>query len=172
MWFQSAKTTDLKRWISGGLVYRYVFSGKYKIYNPYKHKRNGKWLSNTTLNSVQGLDYLPDGGDMLILTKSYKDVIIINEYMEIPSIAFQSENSIPSDKVVKYFKGKFKEVIILYDNDEPGIEAAKKFSALHGLPYMYIPLKFNSKDVSDLVKNHGILTLKFEFVNMLKKLNI
>ena len=57
--------------------YRYRISSSYKIYRPTRSGR-GKWLTNATTKSIQGFRFLPKKGGLLVITKSYKDIMTFN----------------------------------------------------------------------------------------------
>ena len=67
----------------------------------------------------------------------------------------------PSEATIKEIQTRFKEVIVLYDNDfekesNPGQIMAQKICKRYGLSNLKIPSHYQSKDISDLVKNRGV----------------
>lgn len=70
--------------------------------------------------------------------------------MGIPAIAPQSETAI-SEELYSELLLKWDHIIILFDNDSPGIKAAKKFSNRFKIPYI-LP---EEKDISDSLKLNG-----------------
>lgn len=143
--------------------YRYLFNGKYKIYKPLDNKKY-RFLNNCdNYNNIQGLNYLFDS-ELLVITKSYKDVIIVNEYLNTPSIAFHGETHRNIDsKVIKYLKERYNKIVVIYDNDETGIHSARILAELFELEYNYIPVNFRAKDLSDYSKEYGLENLKSMF---------
>jgi hypothetical protein len=138
----------------GSNVYGYYF-GKlpdgreaWKIYQPYALKEL-KWRSNCPENIIQGWDQLPEKGDLLIITKSLKDVMVLNQ-LNFSSIAPQAESNTISSNLVAELKLRFKYILLLYDNDVPGIKAANKIATEHFLPTFFMPE--GSKDASDFVE--------------------
>jgi DNA primase len=143
------------------LCFRYRIGSKYKIYKPTTEVKKKKWVSNTKLDNIQGfkeLDYSKN--DLLIITSSLKDVMILNEVLGINAIAFSSESQIIKQSAVEYFNNKFKRVLIFYDSDKQGISYAKKQSLETGWDYIYIPELYDSKDPSDLYKEVGVYEFK------------
>ena len=73
---------------------------------------------------------LPKSGEYVVITKSMKDVMCLYS-LGIPSIAPTSENCFLSEAQYHKLKERFKYIILLYDNDRPGLKAAisihKKF---------------------------------------------
>ena len=71
----------------------------------------------------------------------------------------------PSEETIKKAQARFKEVIVLYDNDytkssNPGQTMAKKICDKYRLDNLTIPSHLCAKDISDLVRDHGIETAK------------
>lgn len=128
-------------------------SGKMKIYWPFEKRKDRRFLSNTSVDDVQGYSQLPGSGEMLIVTKSLKDVVSLSKF-KIPSIAPQSESVLLPEWCVEDVKKRFKNIFILYDNDQPGIENSKKLSEHTGWNRKFIHPNL-SKDFSDLRKFHG-----------------
>jgi phage/plasmid primase-like uncharacterized protein len=82
-----------------------------------------------------------------------------------PSIALQSEMLMPSEEIITEAKARFKEVIVLYDNDfdnprNPGQTMAARICSKYALDNLVIPSHYCSKDISDLIKDHGLETAK------------
>ena len=86
------------------------------------------------------------------------------------AVAFQSEMQIPSQKIIDELKSRFKEVFLFYDNDfdkteNPGQSMASKIKKEYDLMNIFIPEKYNAKDVSDLTLSLSIMQIK----NLLKQ---
>lgn len=144
--------------------YAYAFiefkDGKptYKIYQPFN--KHYKWINNHDESVWQGWSQLPGTDEILIITKSLKDVMSINEVLNLPAVALQSESVNPKEKIVKELRSRFEDIYIFYDNDFDksrnwGQEASKKLASQFGFYNIMIQDKWKSKDFSDLVKNHG-----------------
>lgn len=128
---------------------------KYKIYTPLGLPRT-KWLGNAGKEIIQGEDQLTFKGEFLIITKSLKDVMVLSE-MGIDAIAPQSESIfINKDDVEQYINWYGGKVYILYDNDEFGYTLSQKFSKQYSIPAIYIPMEFNSKDISDMAREYSL----------------
>lgn len=126
---------------------------RYKIYSPYEEGYK-KWVSNTNEYILQGWKQLPDRGDLLVITKSLKDVMVLYEH-GIPSIAPQSENSFINEKLFNLLLLRFKVIKVLYDNDVPGHVGASKLKLKYNIEDIYVPNEDNVKDISDFRKKHG-----------------
>lgn len=135
--------------------YRYRISDQYKVYCPLR-KGRGKWLSNATKKNVQGLRFLPEKGEFLVITKSYKDIMVLKKYFNVCSIALSSESSKFTTEMVDYFYSRFDNIVIFYDNDEPGIRHGMETSKETGIPFVYIPIIYKkATDPADLYREYG-----------------
>lgn len=127
---------------------------QWRIYFPKRH--NYRFISNWKCTQMQGGKQLnKDGGDILVITKSLKDVLCLYEY-GIPAIAPCSENEFVTEVQYQKLRNKFKHIFLLYDNDAPGIHASWKIHKKYPeLPILFIPRKSGCKDFSDFRKKHG-----------------
>jgi len=130
----------------------------YKIYQPFSTKY--KWLNNHDDSVWQGWSQLPEKGDNLIITKSLKDVMAIDNLLNMPTLSLQTEAITPKTHIIQQLKSRFKRVSLLYDNDFDkkenwGRKFSTKLCSKFDLIRLEIPDKFESKDFSDLVKNYG-----------------
>jgi|TARA_R110000822_G_scaffold73853_11_gene177619 hypothetical protein len=145
-----------------GYAYAFVETkdGKktYKIYQPFS--QDFKWLNNHDDSVWQGWTQLPEQGVELIITKSLKDVMSIKAVTGIDTVSLQSESVKPKDHIIKELKDRFNTIFLLYDNDFDkeqnwGRQLGSKLAVEHDLVFIEIPTQLQSKDFSDLVKNHG-----------------
>lgn len=140
-------------------MYAYKVDDKFKIYRPLASKYT-KWRTNLTNLNVQGLSEIPqEGGDVLIITKSLKDVMVLHE-MGVDAIAGSSETTFIPDNVLKSLRRKYKHILILYDRDKIGVHNSRKLSKEYKLDAFLINKKFKAKDISDAVKDNGFDTIK------------
>lgn len=139
-------------------MYAYKVYNHFKIYRPLADKCT-KWRNNLTENDIQGFKQLPKTGDILIITKSMKDVMCLYE-IGIPAISPSSESTFIPDKVLEQLKKRFKRIIILFDRDEAGVKYLRKMSLKTGLEGLLIHKKFKAKDVSDAIKANDFETIK------------
>ena len=135
----------------------------YKIYQPKVAVK--KFIK--VKNYIQGSDQLSYKSKYLIITSSLKDLMVFNQLgiQNIEAIAPDSENTMINDLKMKEFKSKYDKVIVLFDFDEPGKEAAEKYNKKYGLKYILLPLE---KDLSDSVKEHGITKVRSLLFETLK----
>lgn len=140
-------------------MYAYkVFDG-FKIYRPLASKYT-KWRTNLTNRHVQGLAELPqEGGNLLIITKSLKDVMCLYE-MGFSAIAASSETTFIPDDILEQLKERWKHIVILYDRDKTGMKTARQYSKQYGFDAIFVHKRFKAKDISDAVRDNGFFAVK------------
>lgn len=139
-------------------MYAYKVFNSFKIYRPYSELKKDKWRSSCGIYDIQGWEQLPDNGDLLVITKSLKDVMVLSLF-NIPSIAPQGENAPIPEKAVYELKKRFKRLVLLYDYDEAGEKGAKDINKQFDIDYVFIPKHYSLadvKDISDHVKEFGV----------------
>jgi hypothetical protein len=145
-------------WVNGKYIvikekepsYAYVLEeGEYKILSPYSMF---KWITNGK-GSIQGLKQIPSEGDLLIITSSLKDAMLL-WILGCPAIAPASENTAINIEQVEELKKRFTNIVVFFDNDEAGIRAAEAYKETYGLPYVHLP-EGPSKDISDYYVANG-----------------
>lgn len=125
-----------------------------KLYFPKKEPLK-KWLSNVDKTVVQGWDLLPKSGNILFITSSFKDCApFYRIYGKWCAIAPNNEGSWLPDKVFYKLKSRYDKIYIYFDNDEAGIKAAKKYSAIYKIPYIHNPIG-SPKDPTDFWRKYG-----------------
>lgn len=139
-------------------MYAYKVYNHFKIYKPLADKYT-KWRNNLTELDIQGFKQLPKTGDILIITKSMKDVMCLYE-MGIPAISPSSESTFIPDKILEQLKKRFKRIIILFDRDSSGCKNSIKIWNKHKLKPLFINKSFKSKDISDAIKNNSFDIIK------------
>ena len=149
-------------------MYAYKVYDKFKIYRPLASKYT-KWRTNLTNRHVQGLAELPyEGGNLLVITKSLKDVMCLYE-MGIDAIAASSETTFIPDDILKSLRYKWKHIVILYDRDATGMKKARDYSKQYKFDAIFVHKRFKSKDISDAVKNNNFNVVKDWLKNTLKR---
>lgn len=130
----------------------------FKIYQPYS--KEYKWMSKHDSSVWDLWTKIPEKGDKLIITSSRKDALAIWSNTGIPALSLQGEGYIPKEHVVQQLKDRYNKVYVLYDNDfqseeNHGRMYGKMIAEKFNVTQIEIPEKWESKDPSDLVKNHG-----------------
>lgn len=123
----------------------------FRIYFPMRTKF--RFLSNWPSTMIQGSQQLPKYGDLLVITKSMKDVMTLASF-GISAIAPNSETLFLTEQQFEKVKKRFKRVILLYDNDLAGISNMNKIRKKFDIECIWIPRKY-SKDISDFYKKYG-----------------
>ena len=149
-------------------MYAYKVDDKFKIYRPLNTKYT-KWRTNLTLDNVQGLKQLPKGHrDLLIITKSLKDVMVLHE-MGYDAISPSSETTFITKETLEKLKKKYDKILLLYDRDRTGMLKARAFSHKHNLRAFFVHKKFKAKDISDAVVSSGFDVVKQWLTETLRK---
>lgn len=140
-------------------MYAYKIFNKFKVYRPYSSNREDKWRTNCTSVDLQGYEQLPAKGDLLIITKSLKDIMVLYK-LGYNAVALQSENDNLRKDIYDDLANRFTKLIILFDNDKPGIEAGKKLSEKYNIEYVYLDSSYYNlykvKDISDYIAEFGV----------------
>jgi hypothetical protein len=139
---------------------------EYKLYFPARGK--GKKFRQTRGDIIQGLAQLPDTGHILIITKSFKDVHVINKYGKqfgIYAIAPMSEVQVIPEHIMANLRLRFDYVFSLFDFDRAGILLARKYEELYGIPPLFFGPEYRKgsfkmghggiKDSADFVEMYG-----------------
>lgn len=154
-------------WIDGNMFYAHKYSYSYnfelidgvfrrKIYQPFSKY---KWLSNGG-KIIQGKSVIPDKGDLLVITKSLKDVMTLYE-LGYYAVSPPSESSFIDKAYIKELQERFTNIYIFFDNDEAGITFASKYKELYNIgKSIIIPNEYNAKDISDFTCIYGINSAK------------
>lgn len=153
--------------VSDPLCFGYYFGKinnleKWKIYQPYS--KNLKWLSNTNIDTLQGYQQLKGKSEVLIITKSLKDVMVLNK-LKIDAVAPNAESCMIDDFIMLTFINYYKKIVVLFDDDKTGNLGSSKLCEKYGLSRIFLP-KDTEKDVSDYVAKYGYDSLN----NLIKNL--
>lgn len=164
----NAKYGDvIKRLTTSCYAYTNFQDRRKKLYLPFR-KGSQRFITNCNANDIGEIKTLPMSGDMLVISKSYKDCRVIKN-MGYDSIWFQNEGMIPSNQILLSLARRFKYMAVLFDNDEAGINAGKKvtnkINTLFNRKAMHVHLpeyllEDNISDPSDMYKLKGPRHLK------------
>ncbi len=154
-------------WVNKYLVYRYkdtdpCFAYNFskddrKLYFPFRKKSTGesRFMGNSEM--VQGYSQLPLKGNLLVITKSQKDVMSLYE-LGVPAISLQAETIMPSVELISQLKTRFKQIWTLYDFDLTGVRTANAIKREYGIqPILLTNGRFRTKnqgakDISELIE--------------------
>lgn len=139
-------------------MYAYKVYDHFKIYRPLADKYT-KWRNNLAPYDIQGYEQLPKKGDLLIITKSLKDVMCLYE-MGYTAISPSSESTFLTPDVIDGLKRRFKRILICFDRDISGVKNMRKISLKTGLKGFLVHKKWKAKDISDAIKLNGFEIIK------------
>ena len=155
-------------------IYGYYFGKdkngeeKWKCYFPMRTEF--RFLNNLSKKVLQGYHQLPKTGDLLVITKSMKDVVAMYGF-GIAAVSPNSETLFIGDKKLDEFKKRFKHILVLYDSDRAGKHnmwlIRKQYPELN---YYCLP-NYLEKDFTDTIKAIGVNKMKdyiTEFLNNYK----
>lgn len=153
-------------WLNGTIVYThsdedpayaYKFDpGVYKIYYPQRKKQ--RFLCNT--NVLQGEAQLPNKGELLIITKSMKDVLCLAAF-GIVAVAPQGESQYVEEKKLLELQKRFKILFTFYDFDLAGVRMSATAKRKYGIHPIFLTngrfgtFDYGAKDWTDFVETHG-----------------
>ncbi len=151
--------------IKGLYLYGY-FKADDTLYKIYQPKTLDKKFIKVT-NYIQGMHQC-SGEKYLMITSSLKDVMSIKSLrLNIDVIAPDSENTMIKQDVMEELRDKYSKIIVMFDYDEAGIEAMKKYKEKY--PFIEIALLPMSKDISDSIKDFGAKEVRNRLVPILDK---
>lgn len=154
----------IKEYTDSEPMYCYDIYRRRKIYRPFSRKTE-KWFGDLTIYDIQGYKQLPANGNLLIITKSLKDVMTLYE-LGYSSIAPPSETSNIPTVVINELKSRFTKIVSLYDRDLAGMKGARKLFKTYEIDFIFIPKMYETKDISDFAAKYG----KTKTVALTKKL--
>lgn len=120
-----------------------------KIYQPY-NKSGFKWANKHDKSVISLWTKVPEYGDKICICSSLKDALCLWANTGIPALAIQGEGYSISNTAVSELKRRYKEIYILLDNDDAGLQDAVKLSESTGFTNIVLPKKYGEKDISDL----------------------
>ena len=142
------------------LTFAYVIYDKVKVYMP-EASPTRKWRNTCPSYYIQGWQQI-EGKEILIVTKSLKDILVFKSFIDADVIAPQGESmKFTKDHLSVMSKYKYKYVV--YDYDEAGRIGADYLENL-GFKKRFVSTNVNpktskvdDKDISDYIWNHSFL---------------
>ena len=150
--------------ITGNYIYGY-FKDNGELYKIYQPKSNRKFI--IVMPYIQGTEQLENHSKLLI-TSSLKDIMSIKSLkLKIDCISPDSENTMLPDKIMLNYLELYNDnVAVSFDNDDPGIEAMKKYRSKYNIKVFILPL---SKDPSDSIEKYGVKKVLYTLVPILHR---
>lgn len=130
------------------------FEESWTVYRP-NAPFDKKFRKHNIDNKTMGLDLIPESGEILVITKSYKDIMVLFE-IGIPAIAPHNENIPITKETIDNLKERFDHIYVNYDNDSTGVNSSIKFTKEHNLNYWNIPRSLNCKDPYECSCMYGV----------------
>lgn len=137
-------------------IYRYKFKEGIQIYRPKSNKNKGRFSQNLPPNYLLGLEQLPEIGNVLIITSSYKDVIVLYK-IGISAVCPIGESGIIDKNLLENLKKRFKKIVINFNPDDAGVLGTGRLATENNFSCFFTPYE---KDPSDLVKLKNYEELK------------
>ena len=117
---------ELQAWHRKNPLYLYKFDDNYsQTYRPFA-KADCKFRSNVPSSKIVGLNKINKipSKETIILTKSYKDVMVLHE-CGYPAITAIGEGITPNRELMQFLNLEYKNFFILYDNDATGVRRSQ-----------------------------------------------
>lgn len=134
----------------------------FQLYCP---KRYTRFYSYIQSYQLLGYNYLPDKGDILIITSSMKDVIILRK-IGLYAVCPSGESTPIKRKDIDELSSRFNKIYINYNNDEIGIESKNRLIENHK-DVEFGVITNSKKDPSDVSKASGLDFLHKEIYSQL-----
>lgn len=131
----------------------YLGNGELKLYFPLAQEPKPKFL-HSNRDTLQGYYLLPEIGNDLVITKSYKDVIALDIF-DISAVAPQAESIMINQEQFTDLYNRFDNIYTLFDRDRAGILMTIKMRKTYPItPLMFT--KDDEKDLTDNIKDRGL----------------
>lgn len=160
-------------------VYRFI-SGNIKIYRPLAPDKRDKFRTNSDENDLY-FDFMPQGHDDLIWTKSWKDGSILHDMTRVDVRATTGEAVLPKLVPISPLLKRYRRIFVLYDADKAGFrETGRVTEHLRKVHKQVIPVywpqsvfRSNITDVAEYYSAEGrdktLSQLKSMFSEALRK---
>lgn len=134
------------RYPPGGMGFAYPIFDKFQLYFPREADRDRRWRTDWSDYCVPGFQQLQYNSELLIITKSMKDVKCVRSFgYEV--IAPRGEGIMLPEECIAMMKRKYRKILILFDNDMKHNGHKYEFNKI------YVP--GSDKDPSDFCSHHG-----------------
>ena len=116
-----------------------------RIYFP-KESKERKWINDSSSEAIQGIKLLPKNGELLILSKAFKENALFYE-LGYSSVSLASESIVLKEYQYSHLKERFKEIILWYDDDNQGRKISYETSQKYDLKEIF--LSEECKNITD-----------------------
>ncbi len=135
------------------LAYCYHYEERVKFYFP--ERKEFRFLGNINRNDTY---FINKGSSTILITKSLKDMLVLDNLTSFNLLHIQSENSDPDGHIILDWEFGHKDAILFYDNDNAGIEGMKRLASkfLYLEPSLFwINPDTGFKDIDEMRSNWG-----------------
>lgn len=149
--------------IKGEYIYGYFTkSGElYKIYQPKNKER--KYIKVKAY--IQGSEQL-QGHETLFIQSGIKDIGAMKSLrLKIDYLAPDSENVMIKPDVMKKLKREYKKIFVMFDNDEAGIKAMKKYREAYNVDCILLT---TAKDAAESIKAKGPRDIRQRVISLIE----
>jgi hypothetical protein len=135
-------------------IFAYENDNWVKLYKPFDEKKyKFQYLGTKEQGYIFGWKQLPQKDELLIITGGEKDVMTLVA-KGFNAITLNSETATLPKEIIEDLKLRFKQIVVLYDNDATGLKQSNILAITHGLHRVVLPpLQNNGKDISDYFAN-------------------
>lgn len=150
------------------IAFEFDISGRRKIYCPKQENLTKKVFYKTqTKNDVFGLkQVIKSNPNIILICEGEKDSLVANS-LGIPSISFQSCNTIPTKDIIRKLTNTGADIVVCYDNDSPGQNAMQNLCEKYNFAEHRIPVNYN--DIADYLPSVDIEKAKSDIKESLAK---
>lgn len=116
---------------------------------------------------IQGEDQLEYKAENLLIIKSMKDIAAFME-LKIKNwevIASESEGELLSAEYIKKKKEQYKNIVVMFDNDDAGRKAREAYVTAYQIPY--VDFNMGYKDLSDTMEKIDVVKVKTQLEKLL-----
>jgi hypothetical protein len=142
--------------------FAYQIMDRYQLYQPLAPKEK-KFRNNLTDRDLHGFHQLRFQQDTLVITKSRKDVMVLDmlsKEIGAEFVAARSENTLIAPEYLRYLESKYKYICTLFDND------GKHRAADYPYPAKEVPIATGTKDPDEFRIKFG----RTETIQLIKQL--
>jgi len=133
-------------------MYAYRIWDRYQLYMP-AAERKRKFRNNWLEQYIPGFEQLEYNSDLLIITKSYKDVMLFRSF-NYEAVASRGEDVPLPDEFMEYARKRYSRIVTWQDNDgKTGVD--KYYPDLEHFVCPGNPANGDPKDPTDYCKKYG-----------------
>jgi hypothetical protein len=137
-------------------IFQYSFGpNAYQVYAPMSDRGN-RHRNHNTKHLVFGMDTLPETGKNLLITKSKKDILVLQGINVRAVVAPPSETNFVGLLANKdELERRFENIYVSLDPDPTGRDAQHELCFITGWKPLNLDYPENSKDPADIIQNLG-----------------